>query len=532
MTRPIALLMPVALFLALALPLAASWDAPGDEGVTFNQALGPVLLEGEAGATTPFRAIAPALAGPVEYGASDVLLAMRERGMHPPAYALGIHLWTRVFGTSPLWLRMPGIVLGLLSIVGIWAVTREMLPGSSAAAWAATLLAASLTHLHFAVYLRPYALELPLMIGSLWLLVRLRAETEPRREAVYWAGFVTVSVLGTYTLYHYAFFLAWQLAVLLAWAAIVPKTSRTADLVKVGAAGVVIGLAFAPWLGALAHHMELTATRRFYFQGFPAPETLLPNAMNLIHKLVLGGELSGLAHRSPVAELAFLTALILGVPLLRTRAEERRRDLWIFWLSVPLLPAGILFADYLRGTHTVFLLKTTLALLPLAIVALAVGARSSPSRAVGTGCLVVWLAILLAGSANHVRDAVMRPTWQGRVAAKLRTQDARNHVVVFSSRDRRFLHPMLVTLRDAGVEHLALTVAGRREIDAALRALLRERQLERVSLVSFGDDEGWDAPARERALTVARLLGWRRVRHGVPSLISLVRPAEAPPGDP
>lgn len=521
MSRPHTALLPVLLYLALAVPLVAFWSAPGDEGGTFNQAIGPVMLEGTPGETIPFAAIAPILAADDEYGPSDVVEAMQRRGMHPPAYYLLMHLWTRAGGTSPAWLRLPGILLGVLCVLGIWGVTRQLAPRGSAATWAALLLAASLSHLYFSLYLRPYGLELTMLIASLWLLLKLRAERDRRREATLWAGFVAVSLLGLYTLYHYVFVLAWQFAMLLLWALATPKESRKSDLAKLVGAGLCIVVGFVPWLASLSGHLELTASRRFYFQGFPAPETWLANSVMLARQLILGREFVGLGLASPVAELALLTGVILAWPLLRSIPAERQRELRIFWLSVPLLPVSILVADYLRGTHTVFLQKTMLTMLPLAILALAVGACSVSRRRLGSACLAFWLAVLLAASANRVVHAVTRPAWQEQVAAELRSRDRASHGVVFSSRSRRFLHPMLVALRDRGTTQLELSVAGRKQLAEAVERLIRSGAVERISLVSFGDDEGFGPDALQRGVIVARMLGWRRVPTGIPALISL-----------
>ncbi|MGI9592197.1 MAG: hypothetical protein ACR2P8_12565, partial [Myxococcota bacterium] len=334
-------------------------------------------------------------------------------------------------------------------------------------------------------------------------------------------------------LYHYAFFLAWQFLVLLGWAVLAPKASRSMDLARLAGAGLVVALAYGPWLPALAGHLDLTARGRFYFQGFPASETLLANATNLLRKLVLMDAFPDLTLRTPLAGLALLTALLVARPLLTASSGSRRRDLRLFWLSLPLLPGGIFLADYLRETHTIFLMKTTLALLPLGILALAVGAASLPQRWLGTATLALWLAIFLAGSATRVAAAVATPAWKQRVAETLRMHDRETHVVVVSSQDRRFLYPLMMTLRDAGVARVTLSLARGRELHDVLVSLLRDGGAQRLSLVSFVD-EPWSDESRREAITAARLFGWRRERHGIPALISLVpgassRPREASP---
>ncbi len=521
--------MPVLLFLSLAVPLAANWNAPGDEGVTLNQAIGEIELETGGSAITPFATLAPVLDNAHGYRVADVISAMRTRGMHPPAYPVLIHLWTRVGGTSPGWLRLPGILLGLLSVLAVWGIAREVRPEGSAATWAALLVAASLNLVQFSVYLRPYSLELALVTGSTWLLLRLRAAGSQRQTAARWAGFVVSSLLGLYTLYHYAFVLAWQMLVLLLWALLDPIVSRRSDLLRLLAAAGTIVAGFAPWLGALAEHMVLTASHRFYFQGFPEPASWLASTADLVRMLVLGGEHPTLALAPALAGLVLFSGLLVARPLLSSGLATQRRALQIFWLTTPLIPVAIFFADFLRDTHTAFVLKTTLALLPLAILALAVGATSLARPAMGTACLTLWLAIFLAGSTPRVLRSLTTPDWQQRVAANLAQNDSESHVVVVSSQDRRFLYPFLMDLRDAGAERVALTSAGEEDLARRLVHLIQEREPAAISLVRFGDGMGWRGPDLEQAVIAARMLGWSGVPNRIRSLITLA-PTPQPPG--
>ena len=88
---------------------------------------------------------------------------------------------------------------------------------------------------------------------------------------------------------------------------------------------------------------------------------------------------------------------------------------------------------------------------------------------------------------------------------------------------------MLMRLRDTGIERVELAIlAGTEELDDGLPRLIRNRELEAISLVGFGDGQGWYVGARKRAVTLARRHVWQSVPNGIPGLISLEKLATAP----
>ena len=70
--------------------------------------------------------------------------AMSSRhGMHPPAYYLLLHAWAKGFGGQRLSLRVPNYLAALLTLVGLFALARRLIPRRGAATLAMLLLAAS-----------------------------------------------------------------------------------------------------------------------------------------------------------------------------------------------------------------------------------------------------------------------------------------------------------------------------------------------------------------------------------------------------
>ncbi len=136
--------------------------------------------------------------------------------VHPPLYFVILHVWTPCFGDSHFALRLPSVLFGVLSVLAIYPLTRDLAAmsfrGADAAArsrsaglLASALVAISPYHIHAAHQARPYTLGILLAIVSTWLLLlALRART-PRRIVTAWLLYA-LSVLGFLYTHHLGLF--------------------------------------------------------------------------------------------------------------------------------------------------------------------------------------------------------------------------------------------------------------------------------------------------------------------------------------
>jgi len=91
---------------------------------------------------------------------------------HPPAYFIFIHFWISVFGDSEIWLRMPPLLCGLMSIVLI-ARVGAVFGGSTTGVIAAFLLAVSPVHIWYSQEGRPYSTTIFLVLLTTLAFYRL-----------------------------------------------------------------------------------------------------------------------------------------------------------------------------------------------------------------------------------------------------------------------------------------------------------------------------------------------------------------------
>jgi 4-amino-4-deoxy-L-arabinose transferase-like glycosyltransferase len=128
-------------------------------------------------------------------------LATLKADVHPPLYFQILHWWIRLFGTGERAVRSLSGLFYLLSVFAVYGLGRELY-GRKTALLCAALYASSPLAIIAAQFARMYALLSLLSILSSWLY--LQFSIKPRDSRVFFALYIAVNILGTFT--HIAFF--------------------------------------------------------------------------------------------------------------------------------------------------------------------------------------------------------------------------------------------------------------------------------------------------------------------------------------
>jgi hypothetical protein len=486
----------LSLYAALCLATALVWEPAHDEGTTWEQAVARLpLAPGEA---VPIERLYALAAGAQPRAPGEVLDALRAPdAMHPPAYYLLMSRWIPATGGRQPWLALPAVALGAAALLAMRRVAERVAPGPGAGDRAMALLAVSPWLVGHTVLARPYAAALAIaLLATAALLRSLEGPPAPPMPS---AGrgpdragrtrsrvlFVALSILGLYTIYHYAFVVAWQLALLAAHTLLSPPAERRGEIRALLATAAAIAAGYAPWLPSLAAHLEVTRAPWYFSGTVPAGEW--PRALGLLLSALLLGEERGTFGR-PVLELslALLGALTLALAA-RSFAGGRApqelpplaaegRAARAFWWTAPLLPALVAAADLWHGTHTLLVAKTGF-VLPVLLVLLVVRASH---RASGGGphsarlrlaarplrdvpapraLVAAWAALALAANASAIAALGSDASPIRRVASHLRERAEPGHLVVVSSPRPTYVYPLLLALRDAGVAEVRVMYA-------------------------------------------------------------------------
>ena len=501
------------MFLALCIATGLVWEPTHDEGALFEHSVGPMEIERER--PVPVSALYEMLGGRSDHSVRDLLalLALPTGQLHPPAYYLLVHAWTGLFGTGRIAMSLPAYLMGVLSLLGMARLANRLVPESGAAGFAVLLLALSPWFVGYTNLARPYAAVLCI---SIWSTVAVLALDSTDRRTAWRVGFVGLSLLGLYTLYHYVFVLAWH-AVFLAWLAYrrgPGLRGRELGALAVMLALVVVG--FAPWLPNLAADLQVSADGDQYFSGLP---TLLEWPRELLQLLFLFVLWEAHTAWGEIALAIFLLVLVGATLPLVVRAFRRsaRADLdsgaRALWATAPLVPALVLCGDLWNETHTFFVSKTSSVFLPLLLLLVVRAWRTLPSTALAHAGLVAWAVLLGAATVSNVATRGMTQIPFETVALHLKRSDAESHLVIVSSSTRGYAIPLLLTLRDAGVERVRVQYAPSKDLASAVTRALGDPLIERVSLidlaVGYRPEQRYGPQQLEQSAELARAVGWR-----------------------
>jgi 4-amino-4-deoxy-L-arabinose transferase-like glycosyltransferase len=122
------------------------------------------------------------------------LLATVYVDIHPPLYIVCMHLWNGMFGDSEIAMRVPPLLSGLAAIpAAFW--TGRRLVGSTAALWAAALMALSPVHVWYSVEARLYAPMLLCTVVAFGTYDRLLDASSERTRSLWCLHVVNLAVM-------------------------------------------------------------------------------------------------------------------------------------------------------------------------------------------------------------------------------------------------------------------------------------------------------------------------------------------------
>ncbi|HEY1688890.1 MAG TPA: glycosyltransferase family 39 protein [Solirubrobacteraceae bacterium] len=313
----------------------------------------------------------------------------------PPLWYVLIWIWTRIFGTGVVAMRLPSAFAGIALVPVAWAI-GDQLAGRRAALAAAAMLACNPLLVWYSQEARAY--ELYALTGGIAFLCFLRAERLPSGRRM--AAFGLAGCLALLSHYFAVFLLVpmslWLLRKRERWRVAVPAVGAIA----------VVGLALVPlllaqggngtqWIGEWPLHERLEAIPQYYLTGYSGAP--LGHAIELLVALpILVGLVYGLWRRLDAREgRGALVALALAA----------------CGILIPILLVG-LGADYLAPRNLIA------AMLPVtAVIAVIVAARNTGR--VGAALVALTAIGFLAICIDvNLSPRLQRGDWKG-VAALL-----------------------------------------------------------------------------------------------------------------
>ncbi len=508
----VALAASLLVMLSLVLAMGVVESPRHDEGTTFDVAVGWIWPDPWPGDPVPVSELYSIVGGESDYATDDVFHALGVLGRihHPPAYYLLIHWWSRLVGTDPHVLRLPAYVFAVLTVLGIVALSRRLVPEANGGYWVALLLAVSPWFIAITHYLRPYGLALTVAV---WSSVAAYEIVARGARSLRWRlGFIGLSILGIYTLYHYVFVILWQLAFLLAGALLSEPGRRLRQAGAVVASAAAVVVAFAPWRDHLEVHLQWATRGNDYWVGAVPPADWLDRLGDLLRMFAV----TELDVVTPVewglVAIGVVTLVLAVRSFAGGRAAAFSPAVRLFWCCAPLLPVAMLSADAWLGMNTFFVPKLAFAMFPLLVLLVMRGWSTLPRPGWRTAGLAAWAILLTCASACNLHTIDRRVSDHESVAAYARGTDSPDHTLVVSSRNRGHVSALVLALRDASVEHVNVLYAPQHRVVHYMREVAEDPDAGRVTFVNLSlpylKTETWDKDLLMRAREIARENGW------------------------
>lgn len=523
-------------FLAAAASNGLLLGLAHDEGVSVDIAVGSIDQELVAPLQpVPVSALYDCIDGTAPRSLGDVLDKLSLRvNPYPPGYFLLLRLWTRVAGVHRLALRMPSLVSGVLTLIGLALLARRFTPRPSAALWVILLAGLSPWLTGMATFARPYALTMCLGVWSTLCAVDL---ADGRAQAWRRISFVVLSLFGLYSLYHYGFVIAWQFSFLTLAALRGDPQKRGAALLALVVMGAILVAAFVPWLPALERHLELTGNTPSYYKGAileASPDTGAQLCTTFLFGDAVPRDLVRL-FRNVFYGLGGLTVLCFILALTRS-FKTRKGDFTaraLIW-TAPIYPGAILVADLVHGTHTLTITKTCFLLFPMIMLTIVHAWSGIERRRLRQAGLLCWALLLTAASITSAHARTLWVDHHAAVAKALAAADTKGHHVLLNSMIRGHAIPFLLTLEESGVENLQVTLAPPQKLPEILQRTLGSENTGRVTLVNlhalyaWDETQLWSQDQIEASAKTARRAGWNVHRTPPAAVARRIEPTFTP----
>jgi uncharacterized membrane protein len=357
--------------------------------------------------------------------------------VHPLFYYFSLHEWMRLFGSSPVAVRMPSVLLGVGTVFAAWGLARELFD-EHVARMAAFFAASSPFLIAYSQETRMYALLGFWSTCSVWAFVRAAQAGSWRA----WAAFVICGVLALYS-HNLGFLTFAALGLFVIMRAVLPLTvlggrrdrnepemRQRWDLVgRTAIAGPCMLLLFTPWLVLVPG--QFGKIEQAYWVTRPDLKALVQTLIVFAFDFENAIFPPKLIVPSLFGAVLLLAVVIINV--IRGQAANARRHRFGVWLLASLALVPVLTLFLISQWRPVYIIR---GLLPAAIfyTILAAWAVAQMPRVARYGLLTILAALAIATLVGYYRYQDFPRGPFDQLDARLRTQMRPGDVIVHSNK--------------------------------------------------------------------------------------------------
>lgn len=354
-----------------------------------------------------------------QYGLFDMVTKYSLADFHPPGYFALLWMWTSVGGTEEIWVRLPSVLFGVLTIYFTYLLGNELFK-KKVGLLASLLMAIAPLHVYYSQEARMYALAAFPAVASFTFFIRVLKRGGKLNQM----GYITSSILVVYSDYlTYLIFPAQLLYILL----------FEREKIKIFFLPVVtIILAAVPWF--LIFPSQL-ATGVGAAAGLPGWKEVVGGAgikdLLLIPIKTFFGRIS-IENKLYYGLVSGLVSVVFGYIFYQgLKKFDKQTKLLILWIIIPLSLAFVVsfFIPVLTYFRMLFILPPFYLILAKGIDALGFQ-RISGRLAIIALCLISLISL----GAYFGDPKFQREDWRGAVK-KVETIATENSLILFESND-------------------------------------------------------------------------------------------------
>ncbi|MEM6256096.1 MAG: glycosyltransferase family 39 protein [Cyanobacteria bacterium P01_D01_bin.156] len=377
---------------------------------------------------------------------------------HPPLFFMAMNRWLASVGTSVWSLRAFAVLWGVVAVVGMFYLGRQV-AGPQVGKLAALLLAVSPYGIYLSQEARHYSLAVAIAIFSL---IQWTALLQGKRSPGRWLSWIILNGLGPYIHYFYAFCIIAQWLVALGY---LLRQRRPAWLLAM----VATGLLYIPLLPTAITHFQGDSGTSWLSQSTPLWQTVI---LPWVQSLVAGVFMLVLlpVEQVPLGVTIPSALIMLGVfgVVLRQFIKGAAKEPLLSMGSPLVLYGAVVFGvmlgiTYGLGKDLTLAPRYFFMLYPAIPLLLALGLRHCKPW--------VWGVAIAAGLVSQLliaQDiALLKPYLPGQVGRRLAAADKPTVVLVApqqASYRARALSYILAIPADSSVAQVAFTEPARTEL--------------------------------------------------------------------
>jgi mannosyltransferase len=307
--------------------------------------------------------------------------------VHPPLYYLAYYGWQSIFGNQVFDLRFFSLVLGMVTLIGLWLLVKKTFEDRMLAFWVVLVSAVNPFLVLYSQEGRMYALGLFLVVFANFFLIKAIRE----KEVVNWFFFIVLASCATYV-HYYLLFSVFAALLFIGYKAYQQKEARSYYIKSLLISISFLVALYLPWM------------KHFFSQAgqvqdnYWIPEMVAGSVPNTLINLLTGG-VFGLGDSQwwlrviIVGLILFL--FVRGLGYLKEKSVEGMALILINFLT------PFVLAILLSFKQSLYLDRYFIFIVPFYLIILTAGIYSFKPRKLRVTLILIFAAIMTFSYIQH-----------------------------------------------------------------------------------------------------------------------------------